>query len=255
MIWDEFGCEIATDALRDPTSVQFVGVECEIESIEGHGRAEQYGWKVTTDGSLRNNGFEYISSPVPVHVASDLFKKLHSTIKTGSLDPFSQRTSVHVHANCANMKVREVRDTVWLYALFEEAFFLMCTPERRDNIHCTPLTETYLPTLYNHSLSTMISRWHKYTALNLKPITKQGTIEFRHMQGHADTALMDEWLAIIRNLLATARETPVDASLLQEDNIKIAYQKIFGCSRLSNQYELVRGMMTNQILDLKLAVL
>ena len=255
MIWDEFACDVSSDILRDPTSAQFVGIECEIESIQDHGKAETLGWKVTTDGSLRNNGYEYISSPIPVTVASDLFKKLHGTIKLGKDDPFSQRTSIHVHANCANMSSRSVRDTVLLYALFEEAFFLMCSPERRDNIHCTPLTETYLPTLYPNSLAVMITRWHKYTALNLKPISKQGTIEFRHMQGHADTELMDEWLDIIRNLLYTAKESPVTQDSLKEDNIKTAFQKIFGCSRLHNQYELVRSMMNNQILDLKLAVL
>ena len=255
MIWDEFGCEIITSALRDPTAVQFVGLECEIEAITDHGKAESLGWNITTDGSLRNNGHEYISRPIPIPVASEMFKKLHRTIKTGVHDPFSQRTSIHVHANCANMKLKEVRDTVWLYALFEEAFFLMCAPDRRENIHCTPLTETCLPMIYNTSVSTMISRWHKYTALNLKPLTKQGTIEFRHMQGHADSALLDEWLLIIRNLLATAREKPLDSSLLEEDNMKILFDKIFGCSRLSSDYALVRSLMTNQILDLKLAVI
>jgi hypothetical protein len=255
MIWDELGCEIHIDALRDPTAGQFVGIECEIEAITDHGRAEQLGWRVTTDGSLRNNGHEYISNPVSIPVASTMFKKLHGTISTGTFDPFSQRTSIHVHANCANMKLKEVRDTVWLYALFEEAFFLMCAPDRRDNIHCTPLTETYLPSIYSGSISNMISRWHKYTALNLKPLTKQGTIEFRHMHGHADDVLMDEWLLIIRNLLATAKEAPLDSTLLQEDNIKMLFGKIFGCSRLSNDYTLVRSLMTNQILDLKLAVI
>lgn len=255
MIWDEFGCEIAMDALRDPTAGLFIGMECEIEAIEDHGQAESMGWRVTTDGSLRNNGYEYISSPVSIPKASQMFKGLQGTIKTGTYDPFSQRTSIHVHANCANLKLREVRDTVWLYALFEEAFFLMCSPERRDNIHCTPLTETYLPTIYNCGLSTMVSRWHKYTALNLKPLTKQGTIEFRHMQGHADMFLMDEWLLIIRNLIATAKETPFTADLLSDGNIKILFGKIFGMSRLNDQYELVRSMMTNQILDLKLAVI
>jgi hypothetical protein len=153
------------------------------------------------------------------------------------------------------MKLREVRDTVWLYALFEEAFFLMCAPDRRDNIHCTPLTETYLPSIYAGSVANMVSRWHKYTALNLKPLTKQGTIEFRHMHGHADTALLDEWLLIIRNLIATGREANLDHTMLEEDNIKILFSKIFGMSRLGTEYSLVRSLMNNQILDLKLAVI
>lgn len=255
MIWDEFGCSIAKDVLRDPSAPLFVGLECEIEAINDHGNADTYGWLITTDGSLRNNGHEYISPPVNVPQASEMFKRLHGSIKTATFEPFSQRTSIHVHANCANLKLREVRDIVWLYALFEEAFFLMCAPDRRNNIHCTPLTETYLPSIYNSSVANMVSRWHKYTALNLKPLTKQGTIEFRHMHGHADTALMDEWLLIIRNLITTGREANLDHTMLEENRIKILFIKIFGMSRLSTEYPLVRSLMNNQILDLKLAVI
>ena len=255
MIWDEFGCDIQKNELREPASPLYVGMECEIEDITDHGQANGLGWHITQDGSLRNNGHEYISRAIPVPDAQQLFKRLHGSIKVGNNDPFSQRTSIHVHANCANLTQKHVRDVVWLYALFEEAFFLMCKPDRRDNIHCTPLTETYLPNIYCQGLSSMVSRWHKYTALNLKPLTKQGTIEFRHMHGHNDEVLLSEWLLIIRNLFAAAKEKPLDASLLDAENIRSYYGKIFGLSRLSDHYDLVRGMMSNQIIDLKLAVI
>jgi len=254
MIWDELGCNIAFSELRDPTSLQFLGLECEIEAVEDHGTADRLGWNVTTDGSLRNNGFEYISRPVTVSAASDMFRRLHGTIKLRDSDPFSQRTSIHVHANCANMEIKQVRTAILLYALFEEAFFLMCSQERRDNIHCTPLTETYLPSIYNSSLNNMIARWHKYTALNIKPLTKQGTIEFRHMQGHNDVKLLDEWLTIIQNLLTVAKEVSINQDLFEEEKIRTLFNQIFGKSRLGSNYELVRGMMANQILDIKLAV-
>jgi hypothetical protein len=255
MIWDEFGCDIQKAELRAPESPLFVGLECEIEDITDHGIANGLGWNVTQDGSLRNNGHEYISKALKVADAANMFQALHGSIKTGTNDPFSQRTSIHVHANCANLTQKHTRDIVWLYALFEEAFFLMCKPDRRDNIHCTPLTETYLPNIYGAGLSNMVSRWHKYTALNLKPLTKQGTIEFRHMHGHNDTVLLNEWLLIIRNLVAAAKEKPLDSTLLDESNVREYYGKIFGLSRLHDKYDLVRSMMNNQIIDLKLAVI
>jgi hypothetical protein len=254
MIWDEFACEMHDIALCEITSPQFVGLECEIESVLDHGVANGLGWNITTDGSLRNNGFEYISKPVTIGNAFSLFEKLHGSISLGSNDPFSQRTSIHVHANCANMTLKQVKDTVQLYALYEEAFFLMCSPERRDNIHCTPLTETYLPSIYGQSLGGMVARWHKYTALNIKPISKQGTIEFRHMQGHNDTLLLNEWLVIISNLLSTAKQASLDTYFLTEDKMRSNFISIFGQSRLGNHYETVRTMMNNQIIDLKLAV-
>lgn len=255
MIWDDFGCEIHINALREPMAPQFVGLECEIEAVRDHGGVAENGWVVTTDGSLRNNGYEYISAPVPVITASSLFKDLHGSISLGSQDPFSSRTSIHVHANCANLSSKQVRDAIYLYVLYEEAFFLMCSSERRDNIHCTPLTETYLPSIYNQSLMGMVNRWHKYTALNIKPLQKQGTIEFRHMQGHNDCVLLDEWLGIITNLIAVAKQVPLSGTdFLAEDKMRSNYIAIFGQSRLGNHYETVRTMMNNQIIDLKLAV-
>jgi len=257
MIWDEFGCTTPSN-LRMPECAQYVGLECEIEGIRDHGNADDIGWQITNDGSLRNQGFEYISKPITIPKASEMFQRLHGSISflnPDKIDPFSQRTSIHVHANCANLSMQVTRNIVLLYALFEEAFFLMCTPERRDNIHCTPLTETHLPSIYNTTLANMVSKWHKYTALNLKPISKQGTIEFRHMQGHADKALLDEWLTIIANLFLTGKEVSVDADMFTEENLFAIYTKIFGQSRLRDQYELVRGLMANQILDVKLAVI
>jgi len=255
MIYQDYACNLAMKALSDPASPQFVGLECEIERLESHGDAESLGWNVTTDGSLRNNGFEFISKPVPVAKASEMFQGLHGTIKLIGDDPFSQRTSIHVHANCANLTAQVTRNIVLMYALYEEAFFLLCSPERRDNIHCTPLTETYLPTIYSCSLSTMISRWHKYTALNIKPLSTQGTIEFRHMHGHDDTELLDEWLTVISNLITVSKDTQVNAELLKEDKMLTTFTRIFGQSRLCDDYALVRSMMTNQIIDVKLVVM
>lgn len=252
MIWDEFGCEIPNEALREPTSTQFVGLECEIESIESHGNAGNMKWHVTNDGSLRNNGFEYISPPVTVPDAQAMFKGLHGSIKVGP-HAFTQRTSIHVHANCANMSQTQVKDAIRLYALYEEAFFLMCSSDRRDNIHCTPLTETYLPSIYSMSLGSMVSRWHKYTALNIKPISKYGTIEFRHMHGHDDPVLLNEWLTIITRLLEVAKKSPLDNSYLTEEKMRSNFITIFGQSMLGNHYETIRAMMNNQIIDLKLA--
>lgn len=254
MIYNDYGCQLLLDHLDDPTSPQYFGIECEIEAVKDHGKADSIGWNVTQDGSLRNNGYEYISSPIILDRASDMFQRLHGSIKLGK-EPFSQRTSIHIHANCANLESNSVRQIVLLYALFEEAFFLMCSPERRDNIHCTPLTETYLPGIYGSSLNNMVSRWHKYTALNLKPLAKYGTLEFRHMQGHNDVELLDEWLNIIGNLISLGKRHQINQESFDEKNIQLMFMSIFGRSRLKDAYPLVRSMMANQILDVKLGVM
>ena len=255
MVYQEYGSNVAHSALMNPLAPRYVGLECEIEGIVGHGKAEQLGFRVDQDGSLRNSGYEYISAPITIPEAVDGFKKLHATIRTKEGQKFSNRTSIHVHVNCSAYELNQVRNIILLYALFEEAFFLMVESDRRDNIHCVPLTETYLPNLYRDNLNRLQERWQKYTALNIKPLTQYGTIEFRHMHGHDDGVLMAEWLGIINNLFNRGLRVPINRDALKEENLREAFNEIFAGSRLSNQWVLVRSLMVNQIIDVKLAVI
>lgn len=234
----------------DRSAPLFVGLECEIEHIIDHGKVNSNVFNITTDGSLRNNGYEYVSVPLSVKDAVTGFRGLHAALVKGP-ECFTHRTSVHVHANCCNLDATEVRSIVLTYALFEEAFFAMVDKSRRNNIHCVALTETYLPSIYQLSLDSMISKWHKYTALNLKPLTEYGTIEFRHMHGTSDLQLMTEWLDIIERLF-TFKYTDVLKLVVDEQSLKIAFTQIFGASRLKDKWDEIRPLMDNAIIDIKL---
>jgi len=168
--------ELMNSQVLDPGIPLYVGLECEIESIANHMDGADL-FHVTQDGSLRNNGLEFITNPIPIDYAVPYFKKLHASLKfRNDAEKFSPRTSIHVHANCVNLHPDVIRNIIRMYALYEEYFFMMVTPDRRHNIHCVPLTETYLPSLYNTGLNTLVARWHKYTALNIVPLKKYGTI-------------------------------------------------------------------------------
>lgn len=233
----------------------YVGLECEIESIRAH-RDGQHPFRVTTDGSLRNRGYEFVSKPIPLSDAVPQFNKLHSTILLHDPEKaFSDRTSIHVHVNCANLPELEVRNIIYMYALFEELFFLLVEPTRRHNIHCVPLTETYLPAYYKGDLNMLVSKWHKYTALNIKPLPGQGTIEFRHMHGHNDPVLLETWLGTINALFECGRMNPINKATLTDTNIKSWFREIFGNTRMSIMQDIVPSMCFNSITDLKLAVM
>jgi hypothetical protein len=229
----------------------FVGLECEIESIIDHGKVNTSIFNITNDGSLRNNGYEYVSIPLETKEAVQHFRGLHASLVKGP-ECFSQRTSIHVHANCLNLESTEVRSIVLAYALFEEAFFAMVEKDRRHNIHCVPLTETFLPSYYGQSLDGLINRWHKYTALNLKPLTKYGTLEFRHMHGNSDLTLMTEWLSCIEKLFEVGRSTDVKKTVLDEKALEQSFNAIFGATRLADKWSVIRPLMDNAIIDIKL---
>ena len=254
-VYELFHPSVTSYELVAASSPLFVGLECEIESVRAH-REGQHEFKVTTDGSLRNRGYEFISKPILVSDAVEQFKHLHCTIQINDLSvAFSERTSIHVHANCANLDPNTVRNIILMYALFEEFFFMQVKPERRHNIHCVPLTETYLPVYYKTDLNVLVSKWHKYTALNIQPLPALGTIEFRHMHGHNDTQLLEKWLRSINNLFRCASSNPINKDTLTETNIKRWFSDIFHHTEVNSLSHLVPQMAFNSILDLKLAVM
>jgi hypothetical protein len=239
------------------TDRNVLGLECEVESIAGVGGLFP-GWTVTDDGSLRNNGKEFLSGPKAKEDMLAGFRHLHTTIRVDQYPKFSDRTSIHVHANCQNLTTDQVVNIIKMYALYEEMFFYMCEPHRRHNIHCVPLTETYLPALYSTGLSNMLERWHKYTALNIKRLSDLGTIEFRHMEGHDDVNKLNNWLTIIENLfnLAKTDEGKITKDTLTNANLEIWFSKIFSHTPEYSKYQpLLREMTAHQRIDLKLAVL
>lgn len=230
----------------------FLGIECEIEDIKDATEIPCNLFHQTTDGSLRNNGFEFVSIPMTLPSAISSFKQLHTTLVKGP-EAFTQRTSIHVHANCSNLQPQEVRNIVLMYALYEEAFFAMVDPVRRDNIHCVPLTETYLPGIYRLNLNRLIDRWHKYTALNIKPLAKYGTLEFRHMHGNDDAVLFEEWTRTISNLFSTSLgDAPIEVLNLTEELLYEKFMRIFGHTRIATKWPEIRSRMDNQIIDIKL---
>ena len=241
-------------------SNQIMGLECEVESVRCiRDLGLQPGWTMTDDGSLRNEGKEFLSGPRPLPDLVSGFKRLHAVLLPHEQYPkFSDRTSIHVHANCQNLTADQVENVIKMYALYEEFFFTMCSPDRRHNIHCVPLTETYLPAVYRTGLMGMLDRWHKYTALNIKRLTDLGTIEFRHMEGHDDPEKLTNWLKTIENLITLGKSEAgkINKTTLTNGNLELWFSTIFGHTPEYVKYRpMLRDMTTNQRIDLKLAVM
>lgn len=233
----------------------YAGVECEIESVRN--RNEEFeGFVATEDGSLRNNGVEFISIPLPKGELLQCFRNLHATIDYHNpLEAFSTRTSTHVHINCRSLETDSIKNLILLYALYENFFFALCEQGRRDNIHCVPLSETFLPKEYSKTLEYLIERWHKYTALNIIPLTKLGTVEFRHLQGTGDTKLFGEWLTALENLWQLCQTDKLSPeTLVDERQLKTWWRSLFGHSQRIMMLEpSFSNIIANNLLDVKFA--
>jgi Putative amidoligase enzyme len=233
------------------------GMECEIESI--HNPSDTYtGFTTTTDGSLRNHGYEFISAPLVKDELLACFKNLHATLQYhDKSDAFTNRTSTHVHVNCRTLTPEQTKQIVMFYALFEEFFFAFVDPVRRSNIHCVPLTETFLPATYHRNLNVMIDNWHKYTALNILPLVKLGTIEFRHLQGTDDAELTKQWLSCLERLWTLAQKDSVSAAaLIDEAHLKRWWLYIFeDCPKVLALENSFHNIIKNNLMDVKLSLI
>lgn len=211
------------------------GVEIELENTRNI--RNRGAWIPKEDGSLRNNGMEYISYPWPYDWLVQELRSFY-TINTITNDNVSERCSVHVHLNCQQLTIPQLQMLIRLYQVFERLLFEWVGADRNKSIFCVPLSETII----NHkSLSnnpaeflTTIKRWQKYTAFNLLPLLTQGTVEFRHMSGQGEPEKIIKWLAIIGCLYEFALKNTnedLDKFLLQlnsSSQYEALVTKVFG---------------------------
>lgn len=195
----------------DPQLIQ--GVELEIENVPNFDEMIVSGIYHEEDGSLRNHGREFITKPmtpsVLYHVLSSFFTKNKFTENN-----YSERTSVHLHANCLDLTLDQLATVLLLYQVYEPLFYAYVGHDRDKNIFCIPWAETALTYAVINSIKEGkidgLRQWQKYTGLNLLPLFELGTIEFRHMAGTPDINFMFNWFNLVGSLFAFARKTSLE---------------------------------------------
>lgn len=181
-------------------SERLIGIEVEVENYQLVQEPKRT-WIITDDGSLRNNGIEYITKPIPANIAP---AALHNLLDESLSQKccFSPRTSVHVHVNCLDMPIEKIPTVVLLYAAFEELFYRFTGRSRNKNIFCVPLMDTALLYAISHKQWNVLpGSWSKYSGLNLCPLIEKGTLEFRHMHGTRDVVKLTTWIDLLTKLV------------------------------------------------------
>lgn len=222
-----------------PDPLLVMGVELEIENTtEAAGGLR--GFRVEKDGSLRNNGWEFITYPMYYNCLTERLTTFFNNNDFNESN-YSERCSVHVHANCRDLTLDQVASIVLIYQVVEKLLFKFIGEDRDKNIFCVPLSETTITYRLINRIAdqnyNVFRDWNKYTALNLMPLCnlEQGTIEFRHMAGTYTVEFILAWLRIISRIFAAVRDT------------NLAYWK----ERLSslNSNSLYRGIIVDVFKD------
>lgn len=234
----------------------FAGIEYEIEDIKDSLSLEGSTYRFQTEGdnSLRNNGHEFKTGALSFQNALDSFGFLHKRLKLGK-NPFSERTSTHVHVNVGHLNQEQAKNFILTYALLEPLFFRFAGQKRQENIFCVPLNYTCLPGYYSSNFVTMLGKWHKYAAFNILPTKSFGTFEFRHLGGTGDFERFSTWLTSLKNIYdSISKEGSINILeyLAKDGDIyQLAKETIPLLSDLSKSQ--MEQLLYDSVLDVKLA--
>ncbi|MGL4352781.1 MAG: amidoligase family protein [Aeromonas popoffii] len=175
--------------LRHPMvlGTQCVGVEVELENVADWDMNSDY-WVIKEDGSLRNNGREFVfRGPTG---GKDLYNALVEldTFLTERNPDGNWRCSTHMHLDVRDMNVKQLKLMILAYVAAEKALFRLSAMHRYTNNFCAAIgfAQDQLQILSNAWSSTDIGEfwnklqgWNKYSALNLLPMHNFGSVEFR----------------------------------------------------------------------------
>lgn len=163
------------------------GIEIELENVTNASLNTEY-WRSISDGSLRNNGREFVFNGPKG--GRDLFLacvELDTFLSRQQVDG-NWRCSTHVHVNMRMATVRQLKNTIIGALIYEKLLFRLSGFHRYSNNFCAAFgfAQHQLAILAaawdmedSDFLNYVCTSWDKYSALNLRPLASYGSIEFR----------------------------------------------------------------------------
>lgn len=167
-----------------------VGVEVELENAQP---LRLHYWDSIRDGSLRNNGQEYVmKQPIGGVDLFNAVKELDTGLSRLHPDA-SWRCSTHVHVDIRDLTVPQFKRFMLLYVMYEGIIFACSGAHRYQNNFCPAygFAQEMIIRLakvwdkdgndFLRSINTSgrSGSRDKYSSLNLLPMFTQGSVEFR----------------------------------------------------------------------------
>lgn len=196
-ISEYFGCTQPKRAGRKTNSSLLVGIEIELERVDII--KDHYPWAAIRDGSLRNNGLEFILCTW--NTASNQYLNLLFDSVSAKI---SSRCSVHIHVDITSFTLEQCKNLILLYTIFERPLYRFAG-NRWNNIFCTPVQEYIAQSINQLELADLPNVFPKYSGFHLLADNgKKGTVEFRHMTGSKDPDYIQTWINMLTMLVSFA---------------------------------------------------
>jgi len=238
------------------TAGSLAGIEFEIEKCDTHHLVDQYPreaarifnslWNITHDGSLRNNGLEFITKPLSGNNLSFALQMLDNYTKAvyPECRP-SGRTGIHVHVNALDINTAQLFAWISLYQIFEKQLYRL-SGGRDKNLFCLPTWAwdgniksaiQYFVLRKDDGVSAanqLAGQGLKYAGLNTRTLQEHGTLEFRQMHTTRDMAKIAQWA----DMLIRIKKSAVSQVTEMESLIKF-WEKLSELNTNSEYYQLM----------------
>ncbi len=209
-----------------PMSNKYIGIEIESENIKYTNKAMNnllgY-WTVTTDGSLRNYGTEFVSAKLRGGDISLALEEINRVFEEYKITPeYSDRTSVHIHVDARFLTFEQLKVLILTYLIYEPFLFKYIGKDRENNSYCVPyykdnnglnnLARLFVKNnnpnsdIMDKELVSVAHHSVKYSAMNLKSLVDKGSIEFRAHYGTNDPAKILRWVKILLTFFKLSKE-------------------------------------------------
>ncbi|HEY9816796.1 MAG TPA: amidoligase family protein, partial [Candidatus Obscuribacterales bacterium] len=205
---ERLGIEVELENVRDP--------ERGFEQIEG----KQF-WAMVHDGSLRNNGVEYLTNPpFKYDELPEVLQQLETIVNAVPDSRATCRTGLHVHVNVSDMTVEQVRNMILLSVLYEPGLIWHCGEDRASNIYSLASSQgDFILGHINQMMHGDSNRFGhhvigcrelKYSSLNIGAIAGKGTLEYRMHRGTKSSQDIGKWVDILVGIrrIACEAESP-----------------------------------------------
>jgi hypothetical protein len=251
------------------SSDHFIGVEVELEGRpDDQLRNPPNLWRIVHDGSLRNGAEFIFNEPLKGRAIIDALSSLQRFIDSDGSFHASARCGIHVHLDIRDMSTKQLVNFLMVYILMEKITFSYVDMSRLKNPYCRPLCNSTFKHIL-HKLNSLEddsdtnvskllaiadSNAEKYAALNIRPITSFGSVEFRMHEGSTNIMRLAEWINIILALkVASLRYSIYDLmNMSDSDAIAAVFSGtslVKGGARLLS--EIYAGMLDDSKADLE----
>jgi hypothetical protein len=223
---------------RSVATKDLVGVEIEMENAVAVGSTY---WRATNDGSLRDNGVEYVLSQPLTGV--DLLRALdeleHIVHDNGFTPTFGERTSTHVHVDVRDLDKEQLTSYILMYMALEIPLFKLCGEDRESSNFCPSYRQAESQVVAINklikanrfpSVHRVLLGSERYAGCNINSVHKFGSLEFRGHRGEYRKEPILLWINLLLSLKDFARNIDPNTipHLARVNGLDSFVEKVFG---------------------------